>query len=82
MGAGIYTNESSIYIINSLIKGNKGITDAPLSQGWGFGIDSYNSNVFLINSTVTGNSGDDLTQAFSSGIQLDNNPGDDGQAVI
>ena len=56
-GAGIHTESSTLYVINSLIAGNSTIDSNPGSANYGSGIHAWGSNVAIINSTITGNQG-------------------------
>jgi len=69
-GPGVHAENSTIYVINSLIAGNYSIENHQNSANYGSGLYAWNSEVVIINSTITDNQGID-NPGSGSGTAVD-----------
>ncbi|MFL3028427.1 MAG: choice-of-anchor Q domain-containing protein [Candidatus Neomarinimicrobiota bacterium] len=79
-GAGVYADNSAIYVINSLIAGNYTASWNNGSGNYGSGLYAWNAELAIINSTITGNQGI-VNQASGSGTALEIG-GSDGEQIV
>ena len=80
-GPGVHAENSTIYVINSLIAGNYSIEEHQGSANYGSGLYAWHSDVVIFNSTITDNQGID-NPGSGSGTAVEIGGDNVGQIVI